>query len=52
MIIDAHAHLGKIWDKNYGIDSLDKFIKEPITRVHFCQRGVRGEGAELFSVLY
>lgn len=30
-IIDAHAHLGKIWDKNYGIDSLDKFIKEPIS---------------------
>ena len=22
-IIDAHAHLGKIWDKNYGIDSLE-----------------------------
>lgn len=29
-IIDGHAHLGKWGDKYYGVEMLDKFIKEPI----------------------
>jgi len=29
-IIDAHAHTGKWYAKDYGADSLDVFIKEPL----------------------
>ncbi len=39
-IIDGHTHLGKWGDNHYSIESLDKFVKEPI---NISIRGIKSQ---------